>query len=446
MSISLTGIGSGMDLSTLIDRLVDAERAPAAAIERRKLGTNKQLSLLGDLASKLAALEASAKTLDEGRELRAFAATSSDETRVKVSADGRAGVGQYAIAVQSLARTETSESSTFASDTAGIAGTGTLDITVGSGTAVSVAFDANDSLSAIAAKINDSEAAVDAAVLFDGASYRLLITSREAGTAHALSFSETGSSLGLTAPGAERVAAQDAVMTLNGVTVTRSSNHLTDVLSGVTFDLVSTTPTGGAETTVSVTDDPEKLRARLQGFVDAYNAVARALGTQLGAGKGSDPNLTLQGDSMLRLLQGRLSAIVSGSYPGGASTTSLRAFGIKLATDGTLSIDASAFDSLSVADGEALSDLFAGPDAVAARLTALTSEYTAASTGALATKQASLRQRLEGYDDQITRIADRASQVESRLRMQFAALDSLLAQLNSQSSYLMALTKQSSGA
>jgi flagellar hook-associated protein 2 len=431
-------VGS-IDFSGLISQLVALERRPIQALETKKTGATRQLSLLGDLAGKLTALRSQKDKIGAAEQLRVTKASSSNESRFTATSTDGASPGSYPVRVLALAQAETSQSATFASDTAGIAGAGTLQITVGAEDPVEIEWTGDDSLTAIARRINDSAARVTASVLFDGTSHRLLISGESAGADQQISFAETGDPLGFLAPTSLLQPAQSARIRLSGIEITRSSNHIEELLPGLSLDLVSLTPAEEADAQVTVGVDPSGLEAKLEAFVTDYNALASTLNAQLGAGRIADPTTSLQGDSTLRALQRRLSAAASAAYTTASGSTSLGRFGVKVGSDGTLSIDSSKLQKAAAEEPGALEALFAGDDGILARIDVLAEEYLAAGTGIIPAKQAGIRDRIEGYESKVARIEDHASSFEKLLRNQFAALEKNLSLMESQSSQLLAL-------
>lgn len=440
--VSFSGIGSGIDFSSLIDGFVRAERLPINQINARKSEANEEITRVGDIVDKLKALETVALDLDRATEVRAVVTSSSDPDRLAVEADDTAAAATYLITVNQRATAQMNGSQTYATDDPGVAGTGTLDITVGTDATVTVNYDASMSLTGVAAAINDSGARVTASVLFDGTEYRLVVQGSETGAANDVTFAETGTGLGLAGSSA-LIAAQDALFDVNGIAVSRSSNQVSDLAPGLKLDLKATTPQAA---TVEVRDDAEALREKLGGFVDAYNAVVDALNAELSFTEGTDGS-PLLGDTTLRGLQSRLSSITTQAFPDGTDTVSLGTVGLDLANDGTISVDAAAFDAAVTADPTTVQNLLAGDGVtgVIAELKALVTEYTQSGSGILLEKQSGLQDRLRDYDRQIERVERRASSVETRLRRTFAALDARIAELNSQSSFLASFFPQQGG-
>jgi flagellar hook-associated protein 2 len=439
VTISFSGLSTGIDTAALIEQLVEVEMLPARQLEARKGNASRRMSVVSDLISKLQALKTAATSVDTAAEVRAVKATSSDEARVKVTSSGAAQPAQMSLRVGALARAQTSTSTLFPTSDAGAAGTGTLGIQVGSAPPVDVQFIAADSLQDITNRINDEVDGVHAQLIDTGSGFHIAVSSDETGAASALTFTEAGSSLGFLAPGSVKVAAQDASFTLNGIAVTRPTNTIADVMTGVTLNLVGTHAVADPDTLVSVTGDPAGAQAKVQSLVDAFNALADVVNGQLtysGVTRGGD---TLFGDSTVRALQRALSQTAGASYAHGEGTVTLGQLGIDLGRDGKLTIDPTALADAVAADPEAIESLIAGPTGLAAAFSDLVAGYTRAGDGFLSAKKTALTSEMSHYDDAIERIESRASRIGDQLHAQFTALESLMSNLQSQQAALAAL-------
>ena len=267
---------------------------------------------------------------------------------VTASSSGGSAVGPISVHVTSLATVEKTYSNPFADQTAtGAFGTGTLTLQVGSGDPVDITIDADDTLESVVGKINGSGADVTAGLMFDGTDYRLRVTGNDTGAANAISITETGTSLGLDDP------ANEAVFSVDGFAMTRGSNSFSDAVPGVTITLTGESP-DASPTTLAVERDTDALREKAQGFVDAYNEVAKAINAEFAyTGTAKGPG-SLVGDSALRSVQTRLRSFIGSTVSGtsGAYTT-LASIGIETNQDGTLKLDQADFDEAIAADANA---------------------------------------------------------------------------------------------
>jgi flagellar hook-associated protein 2 len=432
MSVTFTGLASGLDTASLVSQLVAAERAPADAIASKQQDLNTQKSIVNSLSSALAAFGTAARGMDILSEVQPRTASSSD-AHVTVAASSGATATVHDVRVKQLARGQINGSRSFSSADAGQIGAGTLSITTGT-TTKAIAYGATDSLADIAAKINGAGVAASASVLFDGTSYRLMVASTATGTANAAHFVDGGDSLGLSDPANIKVPGRDAIVAIDGVDVTRGTNVIGDAVAGLTFTLVTPHADAEASASVGVTLDTGGLRDKLKTLVSAYNAVNSALHVQLdynGQRRGTD---TLFGDSALRQLQGALGNVMSNSY----GATTLGAVGLSRAKDGALTLDETKLNAALVANPDAVGNLFvAGGFATA--VTTMTDAYTRSGDGILASKSKSLIDRSSVLQTQADQINTHADQLKVRLETQFTALETAMSKLKSQSAYLTSI-------
>jgi flagellar hook-associated protein 2 len=431
-AITFTGLASGLDTSSLIDQLVSVERSAATSVSTRKSNLEAQKSVINSISSALSSLATAARALDLDSEVKPRAAAVSD-SRVAVAASAGASPGVHEVRVQSLAAAQVTQSRSFSSTAAGVLAAGGVDITV-AGTTKSITWTASDSLDAIATRINDANAGVAASVVrVADSSYRLVVTAKDTGIANAPAFVETGDTLGLADPANVKVAAANAQVTIDGIAITRSTNVISDAVTGLTFTLGSPHGAGDASSKVTVSLDQAALTDKLKKLVDAYNAVNNALHGQLdytGTKKGEN---TLFGDSTLRGLQSALAAVASNTY----GDSGLSAIGLSRDRSGTLTLDAAKLTEALGNDPGAVSKIFI-TNGFATAVTSLVDRYTRAD-GLLAAKTQSLNDRQKVLQTRIDRINANADELRARLEKQFSALEDAMSKLKSQSTYLSSL-------
>lgn len=442
MGINFAGLASGLDTGAIIDALVGVERSRANIYNNQKADTKQQISTVANLTGLLKDLDTTLDGFSKANEIRQMSVESTNEDRIQLTSSGAATPGNFAMRVTNLAKAETSQSNTYATADAGVVAAGTLDITVGAEAMVSISYDATDSLHEIAEKITNSGVDATASVLFDGTNYRIMITSEQSGVANAMTFAETGDTLGLTNVNAELIAAEDAAFTMNGVAITRPSNTVTDVINGVSLQLVGEAQVGEADTIVQISQDTTATKEKLQEFVDGYNKVMTLINKEMtysGETKGAG---SLFGDSTLRLMQRTLNRLVTSSYTNGSGATSLGILGLEMDNTGKLTIDTTKLDNTLSSDPRAIDNIFAGDggnDGVTKVLQDLVESYTRTGDGLLTSKTESLNGRIKVFDAQIERIETSATRLAEQLNKQFSALEQAMTQLNSQRSYLSAI-------
>jgi flagellar hook-associated protein 2 len=439
VTITFSGLATGIDTSALVDQLVALERVPAERLLVRKAQANRRMSVVSDLVSRLTALKNASKALDTQSEVRAVTARSSDDKRVKVSSSGAAQPAQLALRVDKLAQGQTNVSTLFAAADDPMAGSGTLGITVGAGAEVVVSFTSLDTLADIASRINEEVPGTHAEVIKTTSGFQIALSSSETGEASALAFTESGTSLGFLEGDSLKQIAQDAAFTMNGISMTRSSNTVTDAVGGLTFELLGTHAVTDPDTTIAVASDPGGVETKLKSLVDAFNAVSDLVSAQMvysGVPRGGD---TLFGDSTVRSLQRGMAQVASATYPRGEGTTSLGQVGVEIDRNGRMSIDSAQLAKALADDPAALDDLIAGDEGFGNAVDELVTQFTQTGDGALSAKKSSLTKEMSRYDVEIGRIEVRATRIGDQLHAQFTTLESLMSSLRSQQATLSAL-------
>lgn len=437
--ISFSGLATGIDSATIVRQLMSLERLPVTRLQRQQSQFSSTSRTLSSISDKLKALDEAGEALNERSKVLTSQGSSTDETMATVTADGGATLGDFSLEITQLARAERTYSNTFAAkDQSGLFGTGTVSIQVGAEAAVDIDVTATDTLDSIAQKINEAGVSATAGVVFDGTTYRLQVSGTETGLANAISFTETGVSLGLDNPLNETVSAADAVFELDGIPMTRSTNTVSDALEGVNITLKNTTTT---PINIGISRDPSEFTETVQGFVDAYNAVINDINNQ-SASSGSAT--VLSGDFTLRSLQSNLSTTIQEVFSGLPEGFSrLGALGVEVSTTGTLTLDATKLEKAFNSDAESVAKVFAGTsgatstDGITQSIATLVENYTNATDGFLTQRIDSFSDRISAIDDQILDMEFRLTKTEEILRDQFAALESLSSSLQVQSAQLL---------
>jgi len=367
--LSALNIGSGLNTTQIIDALVDAERAPTEnAIKGVQEKRTVQISSLGQVKSDFEGFSASLDILDGTTGLGTF--QTGNSIGIEVSDAARASAFSHRIEVDTLAAAHTLVFGGFDGEAAAI-GTGTLSFDFGSWNSLTETFsanpdvgqtaieitDENNSLIGLRDTINSADMDVTASILKTGdADYALILTSRE-GANHAMRISATespgGSGLNSLAYGAvdgdiETVTAADATFSLDGTTVTRASNEIDDLLDGVTLTLRS--PTLVPET-FGLRHDANLAQTAMQALIDQVNLLQTNLQTLTARGVNGGESGPLAGDPLVRSMQNQLRAFTTTPIHGyGDDARYLAEFGVKTERNGTLSLDAEAFQKAFEAD------------------------------------------------------------------------------------------------
>jgi flagellar hook-associated protein 2 len=433
-TVSSLGAGSGLDLNTLLNGLMAAERQPLAAVETRLRATNTEISGVGKLRSALADFQKSMAGLAEESAFRAFSATSTDEDVATVSASGSAARGSYAVTVTRVAENHRlAAATTYANaDTATLGSSGdTMTIDVG-GDSFTVSI-GGKTLEGVRDAINDADdnPGVTASIIHDDAGYRLLLTADETGSDSFLATTYSGTDpLGLYSLNSDRnssgsftSADLDAVASIAGFSVTSSSNTLDDVVDGVTFTLV-----GAGSSTVSISRDNDKIQESASSFASAATKLFDVL-DDLKNGSLSDYGALLRG------IEARVRGVLTDTV-GSDTYTSLSSVGIQSKVDGSIEFDSEAFLDALQSDYSNVVDLFTnGTNGFAVQLDGLMDSYLQ-SGGIVDAQEDSLDSRASRLEDQQTRLEARLEMVQDRYVKQFTALDSLVASLQQTGSFI----------
>jgi flagellar hook-associated protein 2 len=445
------GIGSGLDVAGLVAKLVAAEKAPRAAqITRAQTSTVTTISALASLKGAMSAFNDSLATLEDQTVFSSRTATSSAPEVFSVGANSSSVSGTYDIQVDSLASAQQLASKEFAAGAGSNVGTGSLDISVGT-KKFTVSVDAtHKTLAQIRDAINqapENKDLVRATIVnaTDGA--HLVLSSQVAGAANKMVVAASGGDGGLsrleynaslTTNYTEPHEAQDAVIYVAGFEKHSTSNTFTDAIEGVTITLLreEKAEDAGKTRTVTVAHDTNSTKARIGKFVDAYNALEKQIASLRSYDPDSKKAGPLLGDAMLRGIETDLRSKLTGAVSGLTGTyQSLASIGITTQKDGTLNLDGDKLGKALSADFDGIAKLFASENGVAKRVGTVL-DNTLASEAQINTRTKALNTKSVSLQKEAVDLEARMAEVAKRYNAQFNALDSLLANLSSQSNFL----------
>jgi len=445
--VSAPGIGSGLDINGLVEQLVAAERGPAAnRLNLAEARTNSELSAVGRVKSAVSSFQSALASLKNLETFQQRTVSLDSDESLGVTVNSQAVPGSYDVQVITLATSQKLASQAFGDITAPV-GTGILNVTLG-GDAFAVNITADDnSLVGIRDAINaaaDNPGVLATIVTADDGS-RLILSSAKTGSANTLTVANASGDGNLDVFNydpqgplnalTELEGASDAMAMVDGFTVSSSTNSLDGAIEGVGIDLLAAEP--GNVTRLTVGLDEAAANTALNEFVSAYNGLLGTIGEVTAFDSESGVAGALLGDSLVRDLQSSLRRTLSSSVElDGAAFSILAEIGITTTLNGELELDETrAADAIS-ADFDAVGLLFAAEnDGIAVRIDALLSRVLDAS-GTIVLREERLNGRLEDLQDQRALLDERMERVEARLFAQFQALDGLLSQLSSTSSFL----------
>ena len=448
--IQASGVGSGLDINTLVSQLVAAERAPLdARITRQRSAVNVEISGLSSLKSSMSTLKDALASIKDIASFAVRTATSSDKTIFTATADDSVGPGSYEIEVGNLATAQKLASGPFVAGRDAVVGTGTLTIAYGEDSFEVEIDSTHNTLAGIRDAINSAEGneGVTASIINGTDGSRLVLTARKTGADNAVTITQAGGDGGLAAlvydagnPGAntltQTTAAADATIYVNGYEYRSASNEVTGAVDGLTISLLKADP--GTTYTLDVGNDLTAVTTRIKKFVTDYNSLAKNLSGLQAYNATTGTAGPLIGNAYVRgVHQGvrmDISNPVSG-VTGGYDT--LASLGIKTDATGQLVVDDAKLTAALKANFEDVARLFGSDDCIAARLyTRLDAELK--STAQLSERTQTLNRKLTTLTDETSEVDRKMSIIETRYRAQFTALDTLLSQMQTTSAFLTA--------
>ncbi|NYT75021.1 flagellar filament capping protein FliD [Halomonas sp. QX-2] len=434
-SITALGVGSGLDLSGLVDQLQAAERQKLVPILEQQSAQKTKISAYGRLQSAMDRVQTSIAALNEASTFKQQTSTVTGDG-VLATAGETANAGRYEVTVTQLARAGSAASNSVALDQELTATDTTLTLDFGAGgtqTSYDVTISAGSTLADVRDQINaDKESGVTASIVNDGTGYRLALSSKETGQDASLEgFSGLAS---LTMDAATQRSGQDAELNVNGIAITSKTNRVEEAIQGVTLDL---TAASGDPVTLVIERDEASLREAIDDFVSNYNEMKSTVGRMTAYNGEGETSGELVGDRTVRTIEDRLRRDITDNL-GTGDISRLSQLGIAIDERGRLTVDEDKLDDAIANNPEELSSFFAGDTeegGFAGRLNA-TLEAITEEDGIIQSSVNSAELRVDSLEERKLRMESSIERSVERYRKQFGQLDGLIAQMNSMSSYL----------
>lgn len=441
MALTATGIGSGLDINTIVSVLVDAEKIPKEAIfDKTEETIESKVSAIGTLKSNMSSFQDALEKLSDPNTLNLRKVSTGESSYFTAEADKNAQSGSYQIQVEQLATFHKVAGVNVGDATAPV-GQGALELSV-NGKAFSVDVEAGDSLEAIAKKVNESadNSGVTATIIKSDGGSRLVFSSNESGTDNQVSVTATdtvGSGLSNmfgTGNLTELQVAQNAVVFIDGQKVTSQSNNVENAITGVTLSL--TDADVNKTSTLKIEQDDEAVKESVKGFVEAYNTLIESIDNLSKYDVEKEEAAALQGDSMIRSIESQLRNMISNRVDVDGETVALYDIGVEVDRYGKMSINDEKLDKVIAEDMDLVSGLFSTPDSgIANSLDKLVEGYVKTG-GLIDSRNTALTTEQQRLDDQREAFSLKMEMLEARLFKQFNAMDLIVGQLNQQSAGL----------
>lgn len=451
---STTGLSSGINYNDLITKILELERQPINNLKKKQTSYNDKNTVYTDLGIKVSSLKTASDNLKTTTNFYAKKASVDDPTILDASATNSAAAGNYSVSAHSVAGKIQLAQNEQKSHTAGVAASTTVINSSGAdkvfqytygGTQRTLTVATGTTLEGLRDTINNDSGnpGVTATIINTGTAYKLVLTGKDTGSTKSTSVDAgttldgTGGTTDFTSAAfTVNQAAQDAKLRINGIDIVRTSNTISDAITGVTLTLKKESTTAVA---VSVTNDSDSIKKKVEDFVKAYNDVVTYVSAKSVYDSTTKVGGPLTGDGTARgiisSIRGVATSIVSGAP---ADLRTLADIGITTNTkDGTLTIDSTKLSDKIAGRLDDVAALFTtATTGIANQMWSYTDSVNTSTTGLIPTKQTGISSIVKGITDDITRMQNRLDKMEENLRIQFAGLEKLIGGLSAQGTFL----------
>ncbi len=441
-AVNVLGLGSGMDLQGLIDKLIDVDKKPILMKQTEKVQYESYYQTFDTLESKIVKLMSDANTMLTDLTLQK--ASVSDPSLAEATITGNPASGVHNFDVTTLAQGETwiaNESVSSTSDSIVSVGSGTFTYEIGDkqyqiNLDNNLLTDTPTTLQQFVDAINSNGSGLTASLINDGTGYVVVLKTPE-GTNNNLTILENDTTLTFgTADTTPNIASTDATLTIDGVSVTSHSNDLQDYIPGLDVKLKNT-----GSFSVYIKTDYDKLLKDMQNIVDDYNDVMDYIAKNSKYDDQKNVADAFFCNSTIQSVRTTLQNILMSRYGGDNSSISyLSDLGIDIDKGGKMSLDTQKFlDALQNHFSDVkkfLDETSTGKDdgflnVLHSRLYQMTT-----TNGAIELEKSYLQNRIDSLDEQIAAMNKQLEQERVMMTMTFAQMDEYIGMLKSQSDYM----------
>ncbi len=443
--VNTLGAGSGIDIKGLAQSLVDAEKTPQKErIEAKITQSEAKITGYGAVKYALSELKTAFEKLNDASEFSSIKPSNTQTSALGVTASSTAQVGSYNIEVLQTALMQRTASSTFADRATALnvispATTGTaftLNLAINGVDKGDISVTTPTPAGMVSA-INGAKLGVTAQLINTGSGYNVIVTG-DTGASNTFTLTSddgTGTEVSGVSFSTTLQAAADARIKVNNLTVTRSSNTISDVIEGVTLDLFAVS-SGAAR--IDLNRDTANIKDNIKGLVTAYNDFEATLKI-LGDRKSEVEKFggSLAGESLLQSVRSQVRAMITDtSSSPGTTIKAARNVGLSIDRNGKLNLDEAKLDTALQDNFDEVSTLFtAGTNNQSIYSTAPGGiagdavkkiEKMLLSTGMIDTKTRNATSKIEDYKEELAKLEERMEKLLDRYMSQFSMMESIV--------------------
>ena len=450
--VNTLGAGSGIDVKGLAQSLVDAEKTPKKErIDEKIAKTEARISGYGFVKSELRALQQAFGKLNDASEFNSIKPSTTQPSAFGITASSTAEAGSYSIEVVQTALAQRTASSTFADRTTSLNGGAafSLNLDIG-GVSKGTIEVVTPTPAGMVSAINTAKLGVTAQLINTGNGHQIVLTG-ETGVANSFSMSTTGTNpsdpVSTITFSQSLQTATDASLKVNGLTVTRSTNTVNDVIDGVTLELFAKTAVNADNTPLAarldLNRDTAGIKDNIKGLVTAYNDFEETL--KILGDRGSEVEEfggVLAGESLLQSVRSQVRAMITNnSSTPGTTIKAARDVGLSIDRFGKLTLDEAKLDA-------ALQNNFAQVSTMFTADTSNQSIYSTApaglageainsiekmllSTGLIDTQTRNAAAQIVKHKEDLKILDERMEKLMTRYMSQFSVMDSIVGNSNS---------------
>jgi flagellar hook-associated protein 2 len=445
-TITSSGAGSGLDVNSLVTQLVAAERAPYDnRLTQADTKLTTEFSALSQLKGAMSSFQSALSSMKDASAYVLRKVSVGDPTAFTATASSSAAPGNYDIDIVQLAKAAQLKSAAFPAGPTTAIGTGTLVLSMGAASFSITLTAPKNTLADVRDAINSATGnpGINAAIISGVNGAQLVLAGTATGAANAIKVTTTDGDAGLaqllydpptTTALTPINAAQDAIVNVSGIPVNSASNTIDNAIDGVTLNLLTADP--GTAVSLSVANDGGSVQNKVSAFVSAYNVLANQIAKLRSydpVAKSAGPML---GDAMLLNIESQMRRLMGAPVSGVAGPyTTLSSLGVTTSTTGTLTVDSTKLQAALAANPGAVGAVLGSANGVATTMYNFLDSHLSA-TGDVTNRDATITANRKDLNAKKDALEVRMAAVQARYQKQFNALDQLLTQMQSTSSYL----------